>query len=33
MELGGFVPYPDEGRDARDHLRPSALRETDTHVT
>lgn len=25
MELGGLVPYPDEGRDARDHRRPSAL--------
>lgn len=25
VELGGLVPYPDEGSDARDHLRPSAL--------
>lgn len=26
VELGGLVPYPDDGRDASDHLLPSALR-------
>lgn len=26
VELGVLVPYPDEGREAKDHLRPSALR-------
>lgn len=26
VELGVFVPYPEEGREAKDHLRPSALR-------
>lgn len=25
VELGVLVPYPDEGSDAKDHLRPSAL--------
>lgn len=25
VELGVLVPYPDEGRDAKDHRRPSAL--------
>lgn len=27
VELGVLVPYPEEGREAKDHLRPSALRE------
>lgn len=27
VELGVLVPYPDEGKDARDHLLPSALRD------
>lgn len=25
VELGVLVPYPDEGKDAKDHRRPSAL--------
>lgn len=25
VELGVLVPYPEEGREARDHRRPSAL--------
>lgn len=25
VELGVFVPYPDEGREARDQRRPSVL--------
>lgn len=25
VELGVLVPYPEEGKDARDHRRPSAL--------
>lgn len=25
VELGVLVPYPEEGREAKDHLRPSAL--------
>lgn len=27
VELGVLVPYPEEGREARDHLRPSALQK------
>lgn len=27
VELGVLVPYPEEGREAKDHLRPSALLE------
>lgn len=27
VELGVLVPYPEEGREAKDHLRPSALRK------
>lgn len=27
MELGVLVPYPDEGREARDQRRPSDLRD------
>lgn len=25
VELGVFVPYPEEGKDAKDHRRPSIL--------
>lgn len=32
-ELGAFVQYPDEGTDATDHLRPSALQNTKWHQT
>lgn len=27
VELGVLVPYPEEGKEAKDHLRPSALRK------
>lgn len=27
VELGVLVPYPEEGKDAKDHRRPSALQE------
>lgn len=27
VELGVLVPYPEEGREAKDHRRPSALRK------
>lgn len=27
-ELGALVQYPDEGTEATDHLRPSALQKT-----
>lgn len=34
VELGVLVPYPEEGREAKDHLRPSALRkEMETKKT
>lgn len=26
VELGGLVPYPDDGSEASDHLLPSALK-------
>lgn len=29
VELGVLVPYPEDGSDARDHRRPSALRRTE----
>lgn len=28
VELGVLVPYPEEGKDAKDHRRPSALQKT-----
>lgn len=28
VELGVFVPYPDEGREAKDQRRPSVLGKT-----
>lgn len=27
VELGVLVPYPEDGSDAKDHRRPSALRK------
>lgn len=30
-ELGAFVQYPEEGTDATDHLRPSALLKNTPH--
>lgn len=30
VELGVFVPYPEDGKDAKDHRRPSALQRTQT---
>lgn len=29
-ELGALVQYPDDGTDATDHLRPSALQQKKT---
>lgn len=29
VELGVFVPYPEEGKDAKDHRRPSALQRRE----
>lgn len=29
-ELGALVQYPDDGTDATDHLRPSALQQNTT---
>lgn len=31
VELGVFVPYPDEGREAKDQRRPSVLGKTGNH--
>lgn len=30
VELGVLVPYPEEGKDAKDHRRPSALQRIRT---
>lgn len=32
VELGVLVPYPEEGRDAKDHRRPSALQKTQNSL-
>lgn len=31
VELGVFVPYPEEGREAKDQRRPSVLHSKDKH--
>lgn len=33
VELGVFVPYPDEGREAKDQRRPSVLRKEAKEIT
>lgn len=33
VELGVFVPYPDEGREAKDQRRPSVLGKEAMEIT
>lgn len=32
VELGVLVPYPEEGREAKDQRRPSVLSQNNTHT-
>lgn len=33
VELGVLVPYPEEGREARDQRRPSALSQNEKKIS